>query len=205
MEVGLTREEKYELSGIDEGIIEGEIRKELLVNDFLLTEEEEGKLGRLLSECLELEMESPKELEHTKASYKMFNGTIIVVKAKKLNVELLIKLFENGLEFAVGENVFHKSVIVTKSILQLFVEKLDRDSALIYEFLARKYFKERRAFTDSELNTVICNYLHEQWDVEWPETKVSEVLRILEKEVRVVEWSDGFLKVKDRIYFYRDE
>lgn len=204
MEVGLTQEEKYELSGVDEGVIEDEIRKELLVNDFLLTEEEKGNIGRLLSECLELEMESPKELEYTKASYKMYKGTIIVVKAKKLNVELLIKQFENGLEFVMGDNIFQKSVIVIKSILQLFVVKLDRDSALIYEFLARKYFIERRAFTDSELNTAISDYLNQQWDEQWPRTKVSEVLSILEKEVRVVEWNDGFLKVKDRIYFCRD-
>lgn len=114
-------------------------------------------------------------------------------------MRFLFTQLDNIVEFMVGEEET-KVIAVGKFIVGLFVRVLDEEATMVYSWMARRYFKEGHRFENTMIYGEINNFLKEQYGFIWASQKIDDTLGKLE-EAGVIEWSDGYVRAIDEIYF----
>ena len=83
----------------------------------------------------------------------------------------------------------------------LFITKLNDDEGEIYAYLAYQYFGKNKKVSNVDIYETIKQYYNKTYDETISDRKINSVLKRLENDLRVIEFVDGYLVVKDEIYF----
>ena len=104
-------------------------------------------------------------------------------------------LWIDTFNFSVGDN-WTKIGVILSVLFKTFFDVLDDDIALVYSYLCNEYFINHIKISNIEIYDKVNEYL----GLNWSNDKINKILLQLENK-RVIEFVDGVLKVKDKIYF----
>lgn len=200
MKVQLSDEEIYTLAEIDIARLCTMVRERALMRELCKIEDEEiNKVRMLIAECIDIDLEAVENEINTRACFHSFDGKLIVVRRRTFDLKLLFQEVKYLLELGFAGK-YESILIVAKIILSFFVDFLDGDSEMIFSMLCTRYFLKGEAIHNIDIFEKINTFLKEEMGTEWSYKKINDVLRTLEK-ASVIEWDNGNLMVKDKIYF----
>ena len=195
----LTADEKYEVLGLEANGVRNYLSRYALENDIVVSDDELVAAEGLAVKCVDIEWDEKDYSEPTtRASFRTIDGKIVTIRAKKIDFKMLVQLFEDACEFVMNDNLYYKGIILARAMITMFVGVLDDDEALVFEFLARKYFKNGMVFNAENVYIQINQYLN-QCDDEWSDKVIGDVIDQLEQK-GLVAWQDGVLEVTDSFY-----
>ena len=142
---------------------------------------------------LEFDLETPQE--NTRLSFYSINHQLVVIKRKSINIKMILELLIDTFNFSVGDN-WTKIGVILSVLFKTFFDVLDDDIALVYSYLCNEYFINHIKISNIEIYDKVNEYL----GLNWSNDKINKILLQLENK-RVIEFVDGVLKVKDKIYF----
>ena len=191
---------KFELIGVDENSFK-EALEQYVADESMqrLSSVELESTIDIIDKNIELEIEPVRleENEGTMACYDVLDGKLIVVKRKRINLQLLFKELQPAISFGMGDE-FAKVLSVLQFIMIMFVQKLDEDASLIYSWIARKYFNEGVLVENTQIYEEINAFLKIQFNCIWPEKKIDQVLDKI-VDAGVAEWKEGYFWPLDRV------
>ena len=104
MQLKLEEKETYELAELNFDAVYEEISDIVFRNEFRrMGEKERACLKNLLAECIEFDIDVVEETDNTRSCFRVYNGKLIVVRRRKLNLELLFLEMTNIPEFVLGD------------------------------------------------------------------------------------------------------
>ena len=159
-----------------------------------LTEDQINILEKAFIDNVIIEVEESNENANVKTSLKIFNNKIVVIKTKKLSIKEMINAVIAIGSITTKANEFVVIAILLNLVGVLFITKLNDDEGEIYAYLAYQYFGKNK-------NETIKQYYNKTYDETISDRKINSVLKRLENDLRVIEFVDGYLVVKDEIYF----
>ncbi len=196
MELQLTNSEKYELIEIDLEELCNEIQREILTRElYLVNKSEKYMIQKAIGDSTELEFDLETPQENTRLSFYSINHQLVVIKRKSINIKMILELLIDTFNFSVGDNGTKIGVILSV-LFKTFFDVLDDDIALVYSYLCNEYFINHIKISNIEIYDKVNEYL----ELNWSNDKINKILLQLENK-RVIEFVDGVLKVKDKIYF----
>lgn len=191
---------KFKLIGVDENSFK-EALEQYVADESMqrLSSVELESTIDIIDKNIELEIEPVRleENEGTMACYDVLDGKLIVVKRKRINLQLLFKELQPAINFGMGDE-FAKVLSVLQFIMIMFVQKLDEDASLIYSWIARKYFNEGILVENTQIYEEINTFLKTQFNCIWPEKKIDQVLDKI-VDAGVAEWKEGYFWPLDRV------
>lgn len=200
MELQLTNDEKYELLEINQGDLCEEIKKETFITQlYTIKDDELSLIEGIIGDSIELEIDISDSEDITRASFRVWGNQIVVIRSKKLNIKRLVELMLHAYEFSTG-GAAAKIGVVLNILVKQFFDVLDDDVAIIYSHLCIEYFKNHRVFGNIEIFDEVNRYLGQNLGLNWSNDKINRILTELEN-LRVIEFDNGNLYVKDEIYF----
>ena len=200
MQLNLEEKETYELAELNFDAVYEEISDIVFRNEFRrMGEKERACLKNLLAECIEFDIDVVEETDNTRSCFRVYNGKLIVVRRRKLNLELLFLEMTNIPEFVLGDKK-QRIYIIIKALLGLFVNVLDGDTALVFAMLSEKYYREGKKYNSEEICPRICTFLEQESGLKWSYKKAEEILDKL-LNAKIVRWDDGELMIEDKICF----
>lgn len=192
----LTNSEKYELIEIDLEELCNEIKREILTRElYLLNKREIYILQEAIGDSTELEFDLEIPQENTRLSFYTINHQLVVIKRKSIDIKMFLELLIDAFDFSVG-NKGTKIGVILKVLFKTCFDVLDDDIALVYSYLSNEYFINGIKISNVE----IYDKVNKRLGLNWSTDKINKILLQLEN-MRVIEFVDGVLKVKDKIYF----
>ncbi len=201
MELQLTNNEKYMLLDINPEELCKKIKNEVFTKElYTIKDEELDLIQGIIGDSIELEVDTEaSENNNVRVSFYTLNDKIVVIKRKKIDIKLLIDLLIHSVEFSVG-NTGTRIVVILNILQKLFLNILDDDVAILYSYLCKEYFVNGNKFSNIEIFGNINKHLKEYLGLSWSNNKINKILLQLER-LQVIEFSNGILHVKDKIYF----
>lgn len=200
MKLRLDEKEIYELAELDFDVIYDEIQETIFMDEFYrMGEKDKEWIKKFLADCIEFDVDVVETADNTRGCFRIYDGKLIVVRRRKLNLKLLFLEMANIPEFIFG-GIGQRIYVVIKALIELFVNVLDGDAVLVFVMLAEKYYREGKKYSNEEICPQICAFLEEESGLKWSCKKAEEILKEL-VHARIVNWNDGMLMVEDKIYF----
>lgn len=198
----LTNRDKYNVLAKEPEQIKEFLSDELFkIGRMSLTNEQLDAYEKAFIDNVVIEVEELEENENVKTSLRMMNGRVVVIKTKKLSIMEMIGTVLD-ITSIVGQS---QMLIVIGSLLclasLLFTTKLDDNEETIYAYLVYLYFVKHNKISNTEIYQTIKLYYKNEFEETIPDRKIEAVLKKLEDDLRVIEFVDGYLVVKDKIYF----
>ena len=165
-----------------------------------LTEDQINILEKAFIDNVIIEVEESNENANVKTSLKIFNNKIVVIKTKKLSIKEMINAVIAIGSITTKANEFVVIAILLNLVGVLFITKLNDDEGEIYAYLAYQYFGKNKKVSNVDIYETIKHY-NKTYDETISDRKINSVLKRLENDLRVIEFVDGYLVVKDEIYF----
>lgn len=195
----LTNSEKCELLHINLEELNNEIRKNILVEQlYTISDQELGVIQSIICDSIDLEVETKAPEDDVRISFYTLNNRVVIIKKKKMDIKLLFDLLIHSTEFLDG-GIPTRIGIVLNVIVKLFLNVLDGEIVIVYSYLCVEYFVNGIKFNNTEIFNEINKYLKTNFGFGWSNDKINKVLLELE-DLGVIEFSDGVLHVKDKIY-----
>lgn len=166
-----------------------------------LTEDQINILEKAFIDNVIIEVEESNENANVKTSLKIFNNKIVVIKTKKLSIKEMINAVIAIGSITMKANEFVVIAILLNLVGVLFITKLNDDEGEIYAYLAYQYFGKNKKVPNVDIYETIKQYYNKTYDETISDRKINSVLKRLENDLRVIEFVDGYLVVKDEIYF----
>ena len=116
-------------------------------------------------------------------------------KRQSIDIKMFLELLIDAFDFSVG-NKGTKIGVILKVLFKTCFDVLDDDIALVYSYLSNEYFINGIKISNVE----IYDKVNKRLGLNWSTDKINKILLQLEN-MRVIEFVDGVLKVKDKIYF----
>lgn len=200
MKLQLLDEETCRLAGIDIETVCQTVQERVFLDElYKMKEKELDAVKKLVTKCIELDVEAVENEENTRGCFHLYDGKLIVVKKRKFDIKLLFLEAGNIPEFVFG-GTEQRIYTVVKAVVELFINIMDGDAAIVFTILCEKYIREGRKYNNIEIYSRIYQFLKAEYDLEWSYKKINEVLLVLE-HAGIIEWEDGVLQVRDKIYF----
>lgn len=198
----LTNKDKYKVLAKEPEQIKSFFSNELFKTAGMsLTNEQLDDLEKAFIDNVVIEAEESGENGNVKTSLKMLNGKVVVIKTKKLSIMEMINAVMDIESIAKKENIFIVIVILLNLVSVLFITELNDDEKEIYAYLVYLYFGKHNKISNVEIYETIKLYYKEMLEETISDRKINSVLKKLEDDLRVIEFEDGYLVVKDKIYF----
>ena len=166
-----------------------------------LTEDQINILEKAFIDNVIIEVEESNENANVKTSLKIFNNKIVVIKTKKLSIKEMINAVIAIGSITTKANEFVVIAILLNLVGVLFITKLNDDEGEIYAYLAYQYFGKNKKVSNVDIYETLKQYYNKTYDETISDRKINSVLKRLENDLRVIEFVDGYLVVKDEIYF----
>lgn len=198
----LTNRDKYNVLAKEPEQIKDFLEDELFkTSGMRLTNEQLDNLESALIDNIIIEVEELEQNENVKTSLRMMNGKVVVIKTKKLSINQMMQAILDITSIA--ERPYSLGAICSLLHLAtlLFTTQLEGDEETIYAYLVYLYFGKHNKISNMEIYQSIKLYYKNTFEETISDRKIDAVLKKLEDELRVIEFVDGYLVVKDKIYF----
>lgn len=198
----LTNREKYKLLAKEPEQIKKFFSDELFkIGGISLNDEQLDNLEKAFIDSITIEFEESKENENVRTSLKILDDEIVVIKTKKLSIKEFISAVMAIGSIATRSNALVVIATLLNLISVLFITKLNDDEKEIYTYLAYLYFEKNNKISNVKIYEIIKSYYRELLEETISDRKINLALKRLEEDLRVIEFVDGYLIVKDKIYF----
>lgn len=198
----LTNREKYKLLAKEPEQIKKFFSDELFkIGGISLNDEQLDNLEKAFIDSITIEFEESKENENVRTSLKILDDEIVVIKTKKLSIKEFISAVMAIGSIATRSNALVVIATLLNLISVLFITKLNDDEKEIYTYLAYLYFEKNNKISNAKIYEIIKSYYRELLEETISDRKINLALKRLEEDLRVIEFVDGYLIVKDKIYF----
>ena len=197
----LTEKEKYELLDINHERFKRFIGETIYELDGkVISENDVENICRVVIESVDFEVDLQEIQETNKFSMRVMNGKTVVIKAKTISAQNIFKLVPDYIGIISRQGVAQILAIV-KTILDIFLEIMEDDESVVYMYLAYIYFTKKERIKSEEISDIIQKYFIEELGENISNIKVRKIINKLENEYRVIGFDNGYLIVKDKIYF----
>lgn len=198
----LTNREKYKLLAKEPEQIKNFFSDELFkIGGISLNDEQLDNLEKAFIDSITIEFEESKENENVRTSLKILDDEIVVIKTKKLSIKEFISAVMAIGSIATRSNALVVIATLLNLISVLFITKLNDDEKEIYTYLAYLYFEKNNKISNAKIYEIIKSYYRELLEETISDRKINLALKRLEEDLRVIEFVDGYLIVKDKIYY----
>lgn len=197
----LTEKEKYELLDINHERFKKFISETIYELDGkVISGNEVENICMTVIESVDFEVDLQEIQETNKFSMRVMNEKTVVIKAKTISVQNIFKFVPNYIGIVRGKGVARILAIV-KTILDIFLEIMEDDESVVYMYLAYTFFTKKEKIKSEEISDIIQKYFIEELGENISNIKVRKIINKLENEYRVIGFDNGYLIVKDKIYF----
>lgn len=197
----LTEKEKYELLDINHERFKRFIRETIYELDGkVILENEVENICRTVIESVDFEVDLQEIQETNKFSMRVMNEKTVVIKAKTISVQNIFKFVSDYIGIVSGKGV-DRILAIVKTILDIFLEIMEDDESVVYMYLAYTFFTKKERIKSEEISDIIQKYFIEELGENISNIKVRKIINKLENEYRVIGFDNGYLIVKDKIYF----
>lgn len=200
--IEITKDDKYRLFGWESETLKEHIRTEMFKEKGItLNESELDITEEAIMNNIVVEAEETEQQETVKLSFQLYNGKVVVLKAKKLsvkemasNIVVVANMFGTDYDFV---KVYYAIFIV----LRLFVTALEDEEGDIYCYLTYLCMHKEMKIDNIEIYNVIKEYYRKNYEEDISNRRIDKILNVLENKIKVIEFRDGYLEIKDKIYF----
>lgn len=197
----LTEKEKYELLDINHERFKRFIGETIYELDGkVISENEVENICRVVIESVDFEIDLQEIQETNKFSMRVMNEKTVVIKAKTISVQNIFKFVPDYIWIVSGKGV-DRILAIVKTILDIFLEIMEDDESVVYMYLAYTFFTKKERIKSEEISDIIQKYFIEELGENISNIKVRKIINKLENEYRVIGFDNGYLIVKDKIYF----
>lgn len=197
----LTEKEKYELLDINHERFKKFISETIYELDGkVISGNEVENICMTVIESVDFEIDLQEIQETNKFSMRVMNEKTVVIKAKTISVQNIFKFVPDYIGIVSGKGV-DRILAIVKTILDIFLEIMEDDESVVYMYLAYTFFTKKEKIKSEEISDIIQKYFIEELGENISNIKVRKIINKLENEYRVIGFDNGYLIVKDKIYF----
>lgn len=197
----LTEKEKYELLDINHERFKKFISETIYELDGkVISGNEVENICMTVIESVDFEIDLQEIQETNKFSMRVMNEKTVVIKAKTISVQNIFKFVPDYIGIVSGKGV-DRILAIVKTILDIFLEIMEDDESVVYMYLAYTFFTKKERIKSEEISDIIQKYFIEELGENISNIKVRKIINKLENEYRVIGFDNGYLIVKDKIYF----
>lgn len=198
----ITKDDKYRLFGWESETLKEHIRTEMFKEKgIILNESELDITEEAIMNNIVVEAEEPEQQETVKLSFQLYNGKVVVLKAKKLSVKELVSNIVDVANMFGTDYDFVKVYYAIFIVLRLFVTALEDEEGDIYCYLTYLCMHKEMKIDNIEIYNVIKEYYRKNYEEDISNRRIEKILNVLENKIKVIEFRDGYLEIKDKIYF----
>lgn len=198
----ITKDDKYRLFGWESETLKEHIRTEMFKEKgIILNESELDITEEAIMNNIVVEAEEPEQQETVKLSFQLYNGKVVVLKAKKLSVKELASNIVDVANMFGTDYDFVKVYYAIFIVLRLFVTALEDEEGDIYCYLTYLCMHKEMKIDNIEIYNVIKEYYRKNYEEDISNRRIEKILNVLENKIKVIEFRDGYLEIKDKIYF----
>ena len=198
----ITKDDKYRLFGWKSETLKEHIRTEMFKEKgIILNESELDITEEAIMNNIVVGAEEPEQQETVKLSLQLYNGKVVVLKAKKLSVKEMVSNIVDAANMFGTDYDFVKVYYAISIALRLFVTALEDEEGDIYCYLTYLCMHKEMKIDNIEIYNVIKEYYRKNYEEDISNRRIDKILNVLENKIKVIEFRDGYLEIKDKIYF----
>lgn len=198
----ITKDDKYRLFGWESETLKEHIRTEMFKEKgIILNESELDITEEAIMNNIVVGAEEPEQQETVKLSLQLYNGKVVVLKAKKLSVKEMVSNIVDAANMFGTDYDFVKVYYAISIALRLFVTALEDEEGDIYCYLTYLCMHKEMKIDNIEIYNVIKEYYRKNYEEDISNRRIDKILNVLENKIKVIEFRDGYLEIKDKIYF----
>ena len=198
----ITKDDKYRLFGWKSETLKEHIRTEMFKEKgIILNESELDITEEAIMNNIVVGAEKPEQQETVKLSLQLYNGKVVVLKAKKLSVKEMVSNIVDAANMFGTDYDFVKVYYAISIALRLFVTALEDEEGDIYCYLTYLCMHKEMKIDNIEIYNVIKEYYRKNYEEDISNRRIDKILNVLENKIKVIEFRDGYLEIKDKIYF----
>ena len=199
--MNLKLQDKLILLDIDEKSMIENLRKNLfLETSYLLTDDTIQNIKGIMNQSLELQTQLVDQRLNTRASFKVLGDKIIVVKKRKLDVKSMVMCL-NEIHNVNPSKKVDVILFVIKMIFINFINIMNSDTALVYSYLSKLYFIDKKDLSIEETYNEVEYYVNDYLNLGWSAKNINNVIAELENIYKVIKFENDRLYIKDKIMF----
>jgi len=199
--MNLKLQDKLILLDIDEKSMIENLRKNLfLETSYLLTDDTIQNIKGIMNQSLELQTQLVDQRLNTRASFKVLGDKIIVVKKRKLDVKSMVMCL-NEIHNVNPSKKVDVILFVIKMIFINFINIMNSDTALVYSYLSKLYFIDKKDLSIEETYNEVEYYVNDYLNLGWSDKNINNVIAELENIYKVIKFENDRLYIKDKIMF----
>lgn len=199
--MNLKLQDKLILLDIDEKSMIENLRKNLfLETSYLLTDDTIQNIKGIMNQSLELQTQLVDQRLNTRASFKVSGDKIIVVKKRKLDVKSMVMCL-NEIHNVNPSKKVDVILFVIKMIFINFINIMNSDTALVYSYLSKLYFIDKKDLSIEETYNEVEYYVNDYLNLGWSDKNINNVIAELENIYKVIKFENDRLYIKDKIMF----
>ena len=199
--MNLKLQDKLILLDIDEKSMIENLRKNLfLETSYLLTDDTIQNIKGIMNQSLELQTQLVDQRLNTRASFKVLGDKIIVVKKRKLDVRSMVMCL-NEIHNVNPSKKVDVILFVIKMIFINFINIMNSDTALVYSYLSKLYFIDKKDLSIEETYNEVEYYVNDYLNLGWSDKNINNVIAELENIYKVIKFENDRLYIKDKIMF----
>lgn len=199
--MNLKLQDKLILLDIDEKSMIENLRKNLfLETSYLLTDDTIQNIKGIMNQSLELQTQLVDQRLNTRASFKVLGDKIIVVKKRKLDVKSMVMCL-NEIHNVNPSKKVDVILFVIKMIFINFINIMNSDTALVYSYLSKLYFIDKKDLSIEETYNEVEYYVNDYLNLGWSGKNINNVIAELENIYKVIKFENDRLYIKDKIMF----
>lgn len=199
--MNLKLQDKLILLDIDEKSMIENLRKNLfLETSYLLTDDTIQNIKGIMNQSLELQTQLVDQRLNTRASFKVLGDKIIVVKKRKLDVKSMV-ICLNEIHNVNPSKKVDVILFVIKMIFINFINIMNSDTALVYSYLSKLYFIDKKDLSIEKTYNEVEYYVNDYLNLGWSDKNINNVIAELENIYKVIKFENDRLYIKDKIMF----
>lgn len=199
--MNLKLQDKLILLDIDEKSMIENLRKNLfLETSYLLTDDTIQNIKGIMNQSLELQTQLVDQRLNTRASFKVLGDKIIVVKKRKLDVKSMV-ICLNEIHNVNPSKKVDVILFVIKMIFINFINIMNSDTALVYSYLSKLYFIDKKDLSIEKTYNEVEYYVNDYLNLGWSDKNINNVIAELENIYKVIKFENDRLYIKDKIIF----
>lgn len=199
--MNLKLQDKLILLDIDEKSMIDNLRKNLfLETSYLLTDDTIQNIKGIMNQSLELQTQLVDQRLNTRASFKVLGDKIIVVKKRKLDVKSMV-ICLNEIHNVNPSKKVDVILFVIKMIFINFINIMNSDTALVYSYLSKLYFIDKKDLSIEKTYNEVEYYVNDYLNLGWSDKNINNVIAELENIYKVIKFENDRLYIKDKIMF----
>ena len=199
--MNLKLQDKLILLDIDEKSMIENLRKNLfLETSYLLTDDTIQNIKGIMNQSLELQTQLVDQRLNTRASFKVLGDKIIVVKKRKLDVKSMV-ICLNEIHNVNPSKKVDVILFIIKMIFINFINIMNSDTALVYSYLSKLYFIDKKDLSIEKTYNEVEYYVNDYLNLGWSDKNINNVIAELENIYKVIKFENDRLYIKDKIMF----